>query len=250
MQKHFQIHHQDPQTDLRNANTMQACTLLTQSSVMRRQCAIMCNTKRNKVRLQQDGVNEQTFEMHKQALTRWPQLLQSVVRDAIPPGSLASVLRRCMLSLAMSSACLFAITTADAFLPARGFARSSIFLRDVVRNVIPAEARCPAALLWACPTVCCRSLCPPRASSPSQWPTRFSRPGVSPDRQYCCGMLSAMLLQLRHNVQTPCYGPARMCAAVHPPGPLLCMSVLPISATYAAIFFFQSTICLLKTEFL
>ena len=163
MQKHFQIHHKDPQTDLRHANTMQACTLLTQASVMRRQCAIMCNSRRNNARLQQDGVNEQTFEMNKQALTRWPQLLQSVVRDAIPPGSLASVLRRCMLSLAMSSACLFVITTADAFLPARGFARSSIFLRDVVRNVIPAEARCPDALLWACPAVCS---CSPSRPSP------------------------------------------------------------------------------------
>ena len=96
-----------------------------------------------------------------------------------------------------------------------------------VRNAVLITARCPGLWLRSCAAVCCRSSYPLLASSPSQQRTRFSRPGVSPDRQYCCGMLSAMLFHLRLDIQPPCYGPARPCVAVHPPGPLLCMGATP-----------------------
>ena len=45
-------------------------------------------------------------------------------------------------------------TWSDAFVLVRRLARSRIFLQDIVRNVLPAKARCPAVLLSACPTVC------------------------------------------------------------------------------------------------
>ena len=55
-----------------------------------------------------------------------------------------------------------------------------------VRNAVMITAQCPGLWLRSCAGVCCRSPYPPPASSPSQRLTRFSRPGVSPDRQYLC----------------------------------------------------------------
>ena len=43
----------------------------------------MCNTKRNNARLQQDGMNEQTFENTKASLDARAIILQSAVRDAM-----------------------------------------------------------------------------------------------------------------------------------------------------------------------
>jgi hypothetical protein len=138
------------------------------------------------------------------------------------PGSLASVLRRCVLSFALSSFCLFAITTAPclATLVRRGpDVRWLFWFPANVRIAVLITARCPGLWLRSCAAVCCRSSYPLLASSPSQQRTRFSRPGVSPDRQYFYEMLSVMLFQLRPDVQPPCYGPAQPCVAVHPPCP-------------------------------
>ena len=157
------------------------------------------------------------------------------------PGSLASVLRRCVLSFALSSFCLFAITTAPclATLVRRGpDVRWLFWFPANVRIAVLITARCPCLWLRSCAAVCCRSSYPLLASSPSQQLTRFSRPGVSPDRQYFYEMLSVMLFQIRPDVQPPCYGPAQPCVAVHPPGPCTLHDPSPIVSGVRRLFVF------------
>ena len=98
--------------------------------------------------------------------------LQDVARNVIPAyvRCPAALLTACSVVWGCSPSSWHkpgGLTTADAYLPARRFARSSILLRDVVRNVIPSQAGYPAALLWACPTVC--------SCSPS-WPSPLHGP--------------------------------------------------------------------------
>jgi hypothetical protein len=133
----------------------------------------------------QDALNAKTSEMQKQAMHK-PSLCEQDMREQGACGKGFCYAGSCMwhcVALSphgLASCCLFV----SAALVRRGPDVRWLFCFPAnLRNAVLITAQCPGLWLRSCAAVCCRSPYPLPASSPSQRLTRFSRPGVSPDRQ-------------------------------------------------------------------